>query len=372
MQSSKLFTNNVILACAVCVILSFLGQVLQIGMMANIAYAFSLVFVFACYFLSGYSSKLMMFLIFVVAIATTMNGIATVNADYVLHALIMICTFICLEVGIHVSISVKTYKYLSLAFLLMTFIILFLYYFGPLKNTRFKDTGAISLNLSNPNATGLWLVCIFALLFYCGLIYKKSFRFLFMLASIGIIPIVLATDSRNSFLACIFLVVGVVVTKIFKINKVPNWVLAVLACLPLIVFAFYMFVIVENMEFWESLLSLDGFDKGIDSRHGIWRGVLNNFWDCFLIGDYPKYFNSQQHNSLLTIYCRFGVFATIASCVLIYRALKLLQKRTSFYATLSLSAILFTGCFEASVFTGVAGLYLMLLLVPSCASVEQI
>ncbi len=372
MKSSKLFTNNVILACAICVVLSFLGQVLKIGALANAAYAFSLVFVFVCYFLSGYSTKLMLFLIFVIAIATTMNGVATVNADYVLHALIMICTFICLEVGINVNISTKTYKYISIAFLLMTLVVLVLYYGGPLKSTRFKDTGAISLNLPNPNATGLWLVCIFTLLFYCGLIYKKGFRYLFMLAAFGLIPIILATDSRNSFLACIFLVAGVIVTNIFKIKKVPNWVLVILACLPLIVFAFYMFVIVENMDFWENIFSLDGFDKGIDSRRGIWGGVLDNFWDCFLIGDYPKYFNSQQHNSLLTIYCRFGAFATAASCILIYKALKILQERTSFYATLSLSAILFTGCFEASVFTGIAGLYLMLLLVPSCASVEQI
>lgn len=372
MKSSRLFTNNAILVCAICVVISFLSQILKIGSVANLAYAFSLIFVCVCYFLSGSSSKIMLFLIFIVTVAVTMNGISNIDSDYVLHALIMICTFICLEVGAFVNISLKNYKHISIIFLLTALLVLALYYVGPLKNSYFKDTGAICLNLSNPNATGLWLVCFFALLFYCGLVYKKGYRVIFFLAALGVIPIIIATNSRNSFLACVFLVAGVIFTKLFKIKKAPNWVLAIMAVLPLIVFAFYMFVIVENMEFWESILPLESFDKGIDSRRGVWRGVLNNFWDCFLIGDYPKYFNSQQHNSLLTIYCRFGVFATIAACILIYRALKALQERTSFYAILSLSAILFTGCFEASVFTGVAGLYLMLLLVPSCASVEQI
>ena len=79
-----------------------------------------------------------------------------------------------------------------------------------------------------------------------------------------------------------------------------------------------------------------------------------------------------MHNSLLTIFCRFGAPATVLSCVSIYQALKNLQEKASFYAALSLSAIFFTGCFEASVFVGIAGMYLMLLLIPACASVEDV
>ncbi len=371
MKSTKLFTNNVILVCAVCVVISFMGQVMQIGMLANIAYAFSLVLIFACYFLSGYYSKLMFFLMFMIIVSVTLQGLTFVP-DYFSHALITICTYICMEVGADVKIDVKTYKRISIMFLLMSLVLLVFYYAGPLRNSRFENTTAIALNLSNPNAAGLWLVCIFILLFYFSLLYQKTLRYIFLFTAIGILPIILATESRNSFFACIFLVAGTIITRLFKIKKLPNWVLLVITCLPIIVLFFYMYVIVKNIDFWESLFSLNIADKGLSSRQGVWQSALNNFWDCFLIGDYPYYYDGQPHNSLLTIFCRFGVFSTAAVCVLIYRTLKKLQDNSSIFAVLSLSTVLFTGCFEASVFVGIAGLYIMLLLIPACSSVEKI
>ena len=194
----------------------------------------------------------------------------------------------------------------------------------------------------------------------------------YILAAIGILPIVLATQSRNSFLACLFFVAGMIVTKAFKIKKVPNIFLAILTVLPLLVFAFYMFVIIENKAFWEEVFSISSIDKGIGTRQRIWQTVIDDFGYCFLFGDYYTYYNSQMHNSLLTIFCRFGAPVTYLSCVSMYRTLKRLQEKSSFYAALSLGAIFFTGCFEASVFVGIAGMYLMLLLVPACASVEKI
>ena len=371
MKSSKCFTGNIILLCSVCVVMSFLSQIFKVNPIVNLVYAASLVLVFVCYFMSGYVSKLMMFLIIDAIIAAIVNDIVIDSADYYLHILIMICTYICIEVGVYTNGNVKAYKSISIMFLLMSLILLVAYYFGPLKSTYFRWTDAICLNLHNPNAAGLWLVCIFTLLFYCSFLYKKSLRVAFLIAAAAIVPIIFKTDSRNSYFACFLLVIGAIITKFFKIKKVPNWCLAVFSCLPLIVFFFYMFVMVKNMDFWENLLSLENVDKGIDSRQGIWQRVLDNFWNCFLFGDYHRYYDSQLHNSLITIYCRFGAPATVAVCILIYRALKNLQERSSFSAALSLGAILFTGCFEASVFVGIAGLYLMLLIIPACASVEQ-
>ncbi len=145
-----------------------------------------------------------------------------------------------------------------------------------------------------------------------------------------------------------------------------------MATLPLLVFVFYMYVIVANMDFWEALFKLDSIDKGLGTRQGIWQIVIDDFGHCFFFGDYYQYYDSQMHNSLLTIFCRFGGPVTLLSCASIYIALCRLQEKASFYAALSLSAIFFTGCFEASVFVGIAGMYLMLLLIPACASVENV
>lgn len=373
MKSSKYFSNSAILVCAVCVVMSFTAQLFNVRAVVNLVFAFSLIFVFACYFLSGSISKIMLFLIFDVFIAVAISIIDVEGVvDYVSHILIMICTYICIEVGVNAKIEVKFFKIISTMFLLMSVVLLVAYYFGPLKSSYFEDTEAICLNFPNPNAAGLWLVCIFILLFYCVFLYKKALRFAFLVCAVGIVPIIFATESRNSYIACFFLAICVIITKIFKIKKIPNWCLALLACLPIIVFFFYMFVVVKNQDFWESIFAFDSVDKSIDSRENIWQKVLDNFWNCFLIGDYGYYYNSQQHNSLITVFCRFGAPAVVAVCMLTYNALKRLQERASLYAALSLAAILFTGCFEASVFVGIAGLYLMLLIIPACASMEQI
>ena len=359
MKSSKYFNNNIILVSAICVIVSFVSQMFNVRIIANAAFAFSLVFICTCYFLSGYVSKVMIFLIFNILISAIVRGFDSVSMDYFTHILIMICTFMCIETGANAKIDIVNFKRISIMFLLLTAVMLASYYFGPLGSSYFEDTDVICLNFPNPNAAGLWLVCLFILLFYCAFLYKKALRLAFFAVAAAIIPIIIATESRNSYVACYFLVVCAIIVKVFKIKKVPNWCLMIFACLPLIAFFFYMFVIVKNIDFWSDFFAFG--DK-----------VLNNFWNCFFIGDYPYYNNSQQHNSLITIFCRFGAPATTAVCILIYQALKRLQERTSLYAVLSLGAILFTGCFEASVFVGISGLYLMLLVVPACASIEQV
>ena len=369
-KATKYFSDFTIIVCAICVIVSFLCQIFKIASIVNIVYAFSLLFIFLCYVLRGYVSWFMLILTAMVGVSGLFRGIIVGNSDYLMHIVIVLCTFVCIEVGGTVKITEKTVKRLSFMFLITSLIVCVAYYVGPLKTSYFKHTDAICLNFSNPNAAGLWLTCFFILLAYASTLYKKAVRVLFWIGAAALLPIVQATQSRNSFLACTLLVVGMLATKIFKIKKIPNWLIGVIACLPLIVFFFYMFVIVKNFDFWEKLFSFATLDKGVDSRVSVWQTVLDNFGDCFWIGNYPKYYDSQKHNSLITIFCRFGMPATLVVCALIYRALKAFQERTSFYALLSISMVLFTGCFESSIFIGIAGLYLMVLIIPACASAE--
>ena len=167
-------------------------------------------------------------------------------------------------------------------------------------------------------------------------------------------------------------VVLLVIVKFFGIKRVPNAVLVIITVLPLIVFFVYMLVIAENLSFWARIFSQSLLDKGLGTRIGIWTLAYESIGECFFLGNYYKYYNTQMHNSLMTVFCRFGAPVTVLTCVSIYRALRELQNRSSLVALISLSAILFTGCFEASVFVGVAGLYLMVLLLPACASVEDV
>ena len=304
-------------------------------------------------------------------IAAVVRGIMTDHMDYYSHLLITLCSFVCIETCPTVKLPISTYKKFSTVFLFTALILQIAYYFGPLKNTYFENTDSIGLNFSNPNAAGLWLACLFILLSQSSFLYRGIKRIFFIGASIAILPIIIATKSRNSLFACVFFISILIFIKLFKIKRIPNWILFILSCLPVIIFFFYMFVIIDNKDFWNELFSISSINKNIDAREVIWQRVLNDFWHCFLIGDYKKYYDHQLHNSLMTIYCRFGAFATAIVCSITYKTLKKLQEEYSFTAALSLSSILFTGCFETSIFIGVAGLYLMLLLVPACSIAEN-
>ena len=278
------FSDQTIFICSVCVVLSFLCQIFKLNFLVNILYPLTLVLVFVLFFLKRYYSRLIIFLSVGVLVATVARGFVLWDVDYILHAAIVICSFICIEESITAKIEIETFRLISILFLASALVVCVAYYLGPLRHTYFKHTDVICLNFSNPNAAGLWLTCYFILLAYSSFLYSGAQKALFIVAAIGLLPIIYATESRNSLFACIFLVAGIFVAKIFNIEKVPKWVLVVLACLPIIVFAFYMAVIVQNMDFWNVLLGIEETDKDIGTRENIWQGVLDNFWNCFFLG----------------------------------------------------------------------------------------
>ncbi len=369
MKIARFFNDKMMLVFTAFVVLSFFAQVFKVNSIVNVIYVISLLLVLAGYFLSGYITAHILALFFFVGLGAISRGLIH-ESDFFTHLLITLCIFICIDICAYVKITLKTYKIIATVFFISSIVLLVAYYLGPLKRSYFKWTDSICLNMPNPNVAGLWVTCFFIILFYSSFLFKGIRRVLYLLVAVALLPIVIATQSRNSYFACLFLVGCVIITKLFNIKKVPKLFFVLIATLPLIVFFFYMFVIVKNMDFWQEFFSFDDINKGINTRHSMWQRVLDNFGECFLIGNYYKYYNSQQHNSLITIFCRFGSIVTTVLCMLIYRSLKNLQENSSFYATLGLSAILFTGCFEASVFVGIAGMYLMLILVPACASAE--
>jgi len=371
MKTAKYFTDNVIYMLSICVALSFLFQIFKLHAAVNLVYVISLLVVFFCYIGSGFYNSITLLITVFTAIAAFARGFRPRVFDYYTHIMISLCLYMCFDVSAFVKLKFRTFKKIATLFLLTSFILIVAYYFGPLKNTHFNGIGSIALNLHNPNAAGMWLSCIFILLVYSSLHFKLKTKVMYLGAAIALLPILLATESRNSFLAALLFVVCMIAVKFFRIKKVPNSVLIIISVLPLIVFFLYMFVIAENLSFWEKIFSRSLLDKGLGSRIGVWTSAYESIKECFWVGNYFKYYNTQAHNSLMTIFCRFGAPVTALTCVSIYHALRELQNRSSLVATISLSAILFTGCFEASVFVGIAGLYLMVLLLPACASIED-
>ncbi len=370
MKTARFFTDKVIYFLSLCVAVAFLLQIFDQRMAANVLYGTSLLLVAFCYVFSGLYNVTALLVTVITVIAACSNGLQYDDPDYYTHILISLCIYMCFDASAYVRLKFSTFKKIAALFLVAALVLIGAYYFGELKYSYAGHRGSIALNLHNPNAAGMWLVCIFILLVYSAFQFKFKAKVLYLGTAMALLPILLATESRNSFLAAFLFVLCVAIVKIFGIKKVPKWVLVVVTLLPLIVFFFYMLVISENLRYWTKVFSSSLLDKGLGTRIGVWSEAYSSIRECFFLGNYHRYYDTQMHNSLMTIFCRFGAPVTALTCVTIYRALRELQNRSSLLAVICLGVVLFTGCFEASVFVGVTGLYLMILIIPACASTE--
>ncbi len=368
MKTINFFSDKIILICSICAVASFLGQIFISSTFVNAIYAISLIMILVCYFLNVDISREMIVIPFLMVISVITRELVTNNSDFFTHVLITYASFICVELAYKVKMNFATYKKIFYIFFATSLILVVAYHFGSLKSSYFKHTDAIALNFPNPNAAALWVAALFIILVSFSLNQKKILRIVLWIIAAAMLPIVSATESRNSYFACIFFVAGILLIKVLRIKKLPNWLLLILSYLPIIVFFFYMFVVMENKAFWEEFFQMD---KNIDTRANIWRTVLDDFQNCLFLGNYYRFYDSQMHNSLMTIFVRFGAPTTILAANIIYRSLKNLQNTYSPLAALSLASIMITGCFEASIFVGVAGLFLTPLIVASCYAVNE-
>ena len=104
-----------------------------------------------------------------------------------------------------------------------------------------------------------------------------------------------------------------------------------------------------------------GGGKSLTSRVRIWTEIETNLLPSALLGQYDLFFESQMHNALGTLLLQFGALFTAIVCQKFYGAVK---KLDSAVAQLPLCAAWIVGCFETAFFTGMAGVYLLILVLP--------
>lgn len=359
-------STNFIYLIVIVMLLSFWARILGYVELSNVIYAASLAIIMIKYF-SDTRINAKILIILALTIISIFDGIANdveLNVDYFLHAGITSCVFMCIDMvgNREIVLNKKTHDNIILIFILSGILLAIYYYFGGLKNVHIEHNDAASLNMGNPNEGGLWMACY--IIIYIGSIFalKGFWKIAALSASVFLLPILFATDSRNSLYAAVLFTVMTAVLYILRIKRIPQIILLLVSMVPIVVFFFYMYVIIPNKYQWS--LVFDTMEKGIDTREIIWKEILDNMSNCFWIGDYKKYYDGQMHNSMMTLYCRYGVVYLVFAVAIIYQTLKKVQKKLSIYATLSLCGLLFTGCFEGALFVGVAGLYLMFLIVP--------
>ena len=358
-----------LLILAVLLNLSFLGTLLQIDSISSLCFYCSFFVVFWLFFRKIYTTGKLywqwIFLLGLMLLSLIVSGLKS-DFEYYKRFIITVMVFVCFEMAPLYCISEKTKQRILLIFALSGLICEYMYYLGGLRTSYFSATNSIALNFPNPNAAAIWLCGLFVTLLFSNRVFANlKLQILILLIAALLIPIVWATESRNVMLACI---VGIAwyVFNLFVKNCLPKWVIVVFVFLPAVIFFLYMYTYMPYQEFWEEALSFLtlGEGKTLGSRGRVWTYVQNDLSRCFLLGDYAMYHDEQMHNSLMTLYCMFGGATTLLICLLMVRNLIKIRATHSTAAVSALCTILFTGCFEASIFVGIAGAYLFILLTP--------
>lgn len=226
----------------------------------------------------------------------------------------------------------------------------------------------LTFRMSNPNLTGMYLACLYALELYR--IFNNQ-KFFLKLVRIGMAAFLLVcvfqTQSRNALLVVlIFTAVCLwLVFRGFKRMNLGRLASGLIAAIPALFVAVYLLVI-DAPWFNELLSFLVGEGKGLDSRVDIWGPAIEALKDSPLIGAYYTVSggtgSSQMHNSHLDIAASYGIPVLVLVCVLLQRYLyqrgRRYNKKEDYICIMGFASILMLGIGEGGLFAGGLGIYI--------------
>lgn len=362
--------DNSIVFSAILATIVFVFQIMNIGSVVSICFYVSIALVAMNYIFKILATKRMSTYVLVIAVLMLLSfAISGFVLDFEVYkrAIIVMCCVICIADSRTSNLNLKQIRIIEFCFIFAVAFANFMFYFGGYNTIFYYDTNSIAMNFSNPNALAIWLAMFLIALLICFSVEQnKLLKLLLFASAASLLPIILATESRNSLLSCILVIAALIIVMLRsrkqRTERLPNWALLIFTLLPVIVFFAYMYIISPNMDFFNDVFSfLVSQGKSLSSRAGVWQTVINYLGPCFFFGKYNLFYNHQMHNSLMTIYCMFGAPVTCLISAVFYNVIK----KKNIYTQIALLGIWSTGCFETSIFTGAAGVYLMLQIIPA-------
>lgn len=347
-------------------VIVYTATMMRLYSVVSLCFAFSIMCIAASYVVKLMNRKridIADLALFAVAILAVFKAGLQANFDYYKPAIIVVCTVICIDLCPDNDSDETGKKYIISLFVFATIATNIMYYLGGLRYEYFGRTDSVALNFSNPNETAMWLASIFIILANAISEEKTKFRkSVIVVCCISIIPILVPTESRACLIAVVFFVFFKILFKLTHVKKLPSWIIYLVTFAPIIVFFFYMYVVIPHLDLftkWFFFMISDG--KSLTSRLWIWGILKDDLIGCFVLGKYDVYFSEQMHNSLGTLYGRFGIFFV---CIICNKFVKMLKRMDDVNAQLAMCAVWIIGCFEMAFFAGAGGLYLLILVLP--------
>lgn len=230
-------------------------------------------------------------------------------------------------------------------------------------NIRTYQVGFLSMNFSNSNLLGMWVLqaAIFSFLnfFWQKGIAKKGIIIVLFIVNIRLLVL---SGTRNALLA---LILGgiLVLLHLQRKRKYSKKVLFVVAILPILFLLTYLTIFpILNQNGSIIQFSVEG--KGLDSRYAIWINTLFNLKGYYLTGDYFS-LAGNVHNSHLVVLASYGIIVLLLTILFLYIVMcESNRKCETFLQKICLTAFfvtIFMGIGEGALFSGAVGLY-----IPSC------
>ena len=221
----------------------------------------------------------------------------------------------------------------------------------------------ISMNFSNSNLLGMWILQAVAFAFINSFwqkgFLKKGISIVLIILNIRLL---LLSGTRNALLA---LVLGglIVLLYSYKNKKYSKALLVGVSVFPILFMVFYLytFPFLSKNKF---ILNFITEGKGIDSRYDVWVATLYNLKGRFFTGSYFS-LAGNVHNSHLVVLASYGIIVLILTVIFLYKTMSVANNQCETpFQKLCLVAFfitVFMGIGEGSLFSGAVGLY-----IPAC------
>lgn len=270
-------------------------------------------------------------------------------------------------------VLVRKVEYFLIKIIYLNFFLIssiYIYFFLRYKSICYIFNGRTStfltFGMSNPNKTGLYMLCFAIYAFLLVFIFrKKILKMVCFVILVFYIYFILETDARNALIS-FFLFIIFMMFMALKKRKIPKIVINLMLYYPFLFAIFYMLIIENRMiqEFFSFFVS-EG--KKLTSRVSVWKDGFEYFINSPLIGAYYEISSgtgsSQMLNTHLDILFSYGIIIFLMTMRFLRNIIMGISKeKYNFIKNLSLFGFftcIFSGAGEAALFSGGTGYHIL-------------
>lgn len=306
-----------------------------------------------------------------VLIDSSVTG-ADLNFDYLKKMIMFTMTLLFLQTAHRTRIDKNFKEFINRLVDILTLFFILMYFarFTQMHMLNGRVTVYLTFRFTNPNLTGLFLMCLYMLQVYRLFTPARWYQKLVHIAMAVMIALfVFQTQSRNCLLALV-LFTGASAWLIFRGRwnlRITKFWAALITAIPVLFIGVYMVVVYT--EWVQKIFAfLVGEGKGLDARVKVWTPGLKAVWESPLIGAYYHISEgtgiSQLHNTHLDIAASYGIPVLIIVMILLYRYLyqrgKVYADKSSYLYMLGFACSILLGIGEAVLFSGGLGIYVFI------------